>query len=397
MKLFLITTIMATAAMAEYNALKQTLQQGNNRFTANMFSEVVKANPGKSVVMSGFSVLTPLAQLALASEGHSHDELMTAIGMKNNSEIKDVFGYVKKNLRSVKGVELKMASRIYVGQEFTIDDHFQDLSRDLFGSEVKQVDFAQNGQTASDINNWAKYQTNNKITGLVDPDSINEETRCILVNAIYFKGKWEVEFGKWNTKDEDFYVTKEKTVKVPMMHSTGPYRHSYNQELDAQLLRLPYQGGEASMLIILPNKIDGLAALEENLKDPDVISRGTQRMFMKQVIVSLPKFKIETTTDLKDVLQKMDVKDVFTKNNANLTHLFIEQRNFTISAARQKAFIEVNEEGAEAAAVNSFDVFLPMPSMLPPPPPAQFIADRPFYYQIEVKSVTIFSGVAVSL
>ncbi|KAJ2947178.1 hypothetical protein O0L34_g16537 [Tuta absoluta] len=391
MKLLFLATIMTAAAMADEKALQQTLQLGNNKFTANMFSEVVKANPGKSVVMSAFSVLTPLAQLALASEGPSHDQLLRAIGMSSDNEAKEVFKYVNKNLRSVKGVDLKMASRIYIGNDYTIDEHFQDVSRELFGSEVKKVDFNEKAKTAKEINVWVEDQTNHKIKDLVSPDSLDSSTTSILVNAIYFKGQWVDKFDVNNTKDEDFHITKEKTVKVPTMHRKGEYSYIESSELNAKLLRIPYEGYEASMLIILPNEIDGLAALEEKLKDPEAISRATQNMFTHEVEVSLPKFRIETKTDLKDVLTKMDVTKVFT-SDARLTHLLKGVSNIAVSSATQKAFIEVNEEGAEAAAGNEWDIH-PMVLIRE----ATFSACHPFYYalliQKEQDKEIIFNGV----
>ncbi|KAI5645194.1 serpin (serine protease inhibitor) domain-containing protein [Phthorimaea operculella] len=389
MKILLLTTILAAATMADEKALQDALQKGNNRFTANMFSEVVKANPGKSVVMSAFSVLTPLAQLALASEGPSHDQLLRAIGMKDDNETKEVFGYVNKNLRSVKGVELKMASRIYIGKDFTIDDHFQDVSRELFGSEVKKVDFAENSKTANEINVWVEDQTNHKIKDLVSPDSLDSSTTSVLVNAIYFKGHWVDKFDPTFTKDEDFHITKDETVKVPMMHRKGEYSYADSAELNAKLLRLPYEGYEASMLIILPNEIDGLAALEEKLKDPEAISRATQNMYTHEVTVSLPRFKIETTTDLKDILTKMDVTKIFT-SDARLTHLLKGVSNIAVSSAKQKAFIEVNEEGAEAAAANAFQ---PMFISAPINKQVDFRADHPYMFAIMKDEVTLFEGV----
>ncbi|KAJ2947179.1 hypothetical protein O0L34_g16538 [Tuta absoluta] len=381
--------------MADNKAVLQTLQQGNNKFTANMFYEVVKANPGMSVVMSAFSVMAPLAQLALASEGPSHDQLLRAIGMSSDDETKEVFGYVNKNLRSVKGVALRIASRIYIGKDYTIDEHFQEISRKLFGSDVKKVDFEEGDKTAKEINNWVEVQTNNKIKDLISADDLDISITSILVNAIYFKGKWKEQFEASMTKDEDFHITKEITTKVPTMHRRGNYAYAESLELDAQLLRLPYEGDEASMLIILPNEIDGLAALEEKLKDPEAISRATQNMYSHDVDVRLPKFKIETTTNLKAILKKMDVTKVFT-TDARLTHLLKGLNNLTVSAAKQKAFIEVNEEGAEAAAANVHKIAIFKP-MLPPLPPLQFNVDRPFYYQIETKSINIFNGFAVQL
>ena len=392
MKLFLAILALTSMAMAD-DANEKLLIAGNNQFTAKMFSEVVKSHPEESVVLSAFSVLTPLALLSQAAEGASHDELLRAIGMPNDETARQVYSEIYTKLRGIKGVDLKQANRIYIPERYQLNDNFTSVARQ-FQSEVLNVDFAKNDETAKAVNAWVEAQTNNRIKDLVDPSTLGPTTRALLVNAIYFKGTWEKKFEPANTVDRDFHVTKDKTIKVPTMSRTAEFLYGESEELDAKLLRLPYTGGESSMLIVLPNQIDGLAALEAKLKDPEALTKATGQMMVYEVDVKLPKFKIETKTNLKEVLMKIDVKQIFDSANAKLSHLLKGESDLFVSDAIQKAFIEVNEEGAEAAAANVIQILKgSSPDHLRMRPrPKIFTANKPFYFEIEILKRRIFSG-----
>ncbi|XP_026485749.2 alaserpin-like isoform X1 [Vanessa tameamea] len=381
----------AVSAMAEQD-VDQILQDGNNKFTANMFNEVVKANKEKSIVLSAYSVMPPLAQLALASVGESHDELLNAIGMPNDNVTKAAFSFANSKLRSTKGVTLQTASKIYVAQNYELNTEFAAVSRDTFGSEVKNVDFSKNTEVAAEVNAWVEDQTNHRIKDLVDPASLTSDTRALLVNAIYFKGTWKIPFQTFATKDRDFHVTKNKVVQVPTMYNKDTYSYTESIELNAQILEIPYEGDEASCVFVLPREIDGINELAEKLKDPTVLDKAMSNMREIEVEVYLPKFKIETTTDLKDILQKMDVQRLFSPKTARLDNLLKHTSNLYIDSALQKAFIEINEEGAEAAAANVIGIAGASVVIDPIKPPV-FKADRPFYFAIKTNSITLFNGI----
>nr|XP_026485753.1 alaserpin-like isoform X5 [Vanessa tameamea] len=378
----------AVSAMAEQD-VDQILQDGNNKFTANMFNEVVKANKEKSIVLSAYSVMPPLAQLALASVGESHDELLNAIGMPNDNVTKAAFSFANSKLRSTKGVTLQTASKIYVAQNYELNNEFAAVSRDTFGSEVKNVDFSKNTEVAAEVNAWVEDQTNHRIKDLVDPASLTSDTRALLVNAIYFKGTWKIPFQTFATKDRDFHVTKNKVVQVPTMYNKDTYSYTESIELNAQILEIPYEGDEASCVFVLPREIDGINELAEKLKDPTVLDKAMSNMREIEVEVYLPKFKIETTTDLKDILQKMDVQRLFSPKTARLDNLLKHTSNLYIDSALQKAFIEINEEGAEAAAANDFGIRV----LSGIPDALQFEADHPFVFYLYNGNNILFNGV----
>ncbi|XP_047020342.1 alaserpin-like isoform X5 [Helicoverpa zea] len=389
MKLFICLLALVASTMSSDS--DELLKQSNDQFTAKMFQKVVKLNPGKSMVMSAFSVLSPLAQLALASEGDPHDEILRAIGLPNDTVTKQVFLDSNKELRSLSSVELKLANRVYVREGGELNPEYAAVSRDVFNSDVKNVDFAKNTEAAKEINTWVEEATNNRIKDLVSPNSLNANTAVVLVNAIYFKGKWVSQFSKEDTKDRDFSVSKDKTISLPTMKQSAYFNYGESQELDAKLLEMPYEGDKSSLLIVLPNEIDGLDSLLNKLKDPAVLRKAVDSMYNAKVDVSMPKFKIETKIDLADVLKKMNIEKLFTPGQARLDKLLKESQNLFVSGATQKAYIDVNEEGAEAAAANGvYTMFRRRIN------PKIFNVDRPFFFALKTKSVTLFCGTMYS-
>nr|XP_021200827.2 alaserpin isoform X1 [Helicoverpa armigera] len=396
MKLYICLLALVASTMSSDS--DELLKQSNDQFTAKMFQKVVKLNPGKSMVMSAFSVLSPLAQLALASEGDSHDEILRAIGLPNDTVTKQVFLDSNKELRSLSSVELKLANRVYVREGGELNPEYAAVSRDVFNSDVKNVDFAKNTEAAKEINTWVEEATNKRIKDLVSADSLNADTAVVLVNAIYFKGKWVSQFSKEDTKDRDFSVSKDKTISLPTMKQSAYFNYGESQELDAKLLEMPYEGDKSSLLIVLPNEIDGLDSLLNKLKDPAVLRKAVDSMYNAKVDVSMPKFKIETKIDLADVLKKMSIEKLFTPGQARLDKLLKESQNLFVSGATQKAYIDVNEEGAEAAAANdvSLDDRAAFRSSI------ELVVDHPFVFMMLYNSkelnrtLNIFTGIFVT-
>ncbi|XP_062530816.1 antitrypsin isoform X3 [Bombyx mori] len=388
MKTIICLFTIAIAAMAAVTNLSNVLKNGNDNFTARMFTEVVKNNPGKSVVLSAFSVLPPLAQLALASDGETHEELLKAIGFPDDDAIRTEFASKSRDLRSIKGVELKMANKVYVHDGGKLDENFAVVSRDVFNSDVQNIDFSKNTVAAKSINDWVEENTNNRIKDLVNPDSLSSATAAVLVNAIYFKGAWSSKFDERLTSDRDFYVSKDKTIKVPMMYKRGDYKYGESAALNAQLIEIPYKGDQSSLIVVLPKDKDGITQLQEALKDPKTLETAQQSMYSTEVDLYLPKFKIETETNLKDVLSNMNVNKIF-NNDAQITRL-LKGESLSVSEAIQKAFIEINEEGAEAAAANAFAVVFMSAAVSQP---LVFKANHPFVFFLKGDGVTLFNGV----
>ncbi|CAB3243840.1 unnamed protein product [Arctia plantaginis] len=392
MKIYLLIWTLVASLVKSESHVQDVLKNGNDQFSANFLYEVSKDQADKSFVISAYSVLSPLAQLALASVGQTHDEILTAIGMPNDNVTKEVFSDVNTRIQSVKGVELKQANKVYVRDGYNLNQEFAAISRTVFNSEVQNIDFNKSTEAAAEINMWVEANTNNRIKDLVNPSTLTPSTAAVLVNAIFFKGNWQIPFEELSTRDRDFFVTKNKKITKSMMHQTDSFEYGESDELDAKLLEMSYEGGETSFVIVLPKQNDSIESLIEKLKDPAVFPKARSNMYTVDVHVSLPKFKIETTTNLKDVLQKINIKQLFVERGAHLDNLIEGESNLYVSDAIQKAFIEVDEKGTEAAAANKFGLSFP-DSVGATPLYQSFDADHPFVFYLMQNDNILFNGV----
>ncbi|XDV39604.1 hypothetical protein PO909_008820 [Leuciscus waleckii] len=232
---------------------------------------------------------------------------------------------------------------------------------------------------------------------LVPKRVIDGMTRLVLVNAIYFKGDWEEKFKKEDTRDGQFKLNKILNKPVEMMHQEEKFRLAFIPEINSQVLELPYDGKNLSMLIILPNKMEddttGLQKLEKALTYEKLMEwTKPSKMILEQVQVSLPKFKMEETYDMKSLLISMGMEDVFDKKKVNLSGMS-SNNDLVVSKVIHKAFVEVNEKGTEAAAASAIIMSVGC-SMNPPPPPKTFTADHPFLFFIRHNhsNVILFYG-----
>jgi len=235
------------------------------------------------------------------------------------------------------------------------------------------LDFAKSEEARKTINTWVEEKTNDKIKDLIPAGALDSLTRLVLTNAIYFKGDWSIKFKEENTKESDFHITEQKTAKVQMMYQKENFEYANLDNM--QLLQMHYKGDELSMLIILPKTIGDMEAIESNL-NLETLQSNLKQMRKREVDVYLPKFKMTTgTLDITSILAKMGMKDAFS-NAADFSGMS-ERKDLYISSVVHKAFVEVNEEGTEAAAATGVVM-----KLLSISEPIVFRADRPFIFMI---------------
>ncbi|KPI97988.1 Serine protease inhibitor 3/4 [Papilio xuthus] len=328
------------------------LLEGNLRLTTKFFSEVAKNNNNDSFVMSPFSVLTPLAQLVLGSGGGTHNEILTAIGMPNDQSTISAFTELTTRLGSLEGTVLRLVNRIYVSKKFNLNKHYAAMTDQTLNSEIKSADFSQADKTATEINKWVEVQTNNRIKNLIDPKDLSKVV-VLLVNSIYFQSTWQNQFSIDSTTSRDFHVTKNITVKVPMMRQTATFNFVRSDELKSTIIELPYVGNNSALYIILPNDVEGITQLQNALNDYSILEKALQNMQTDLIDVQIPRFTIETKINLKSVLRNLGVEKVFDPIESDLSKIVDEQsEQLYVGQATQKAFVEVNEKGTAAGAAN---------------------------------------------
>lgn len=199
----------------------------------------------------------------------------------------------------------RIANKIYVHQKYHLLDEYSSLLN-YFLSSVESVNFGNEVQAAGAINTWVEEKTNHLIKNLIDPESLNDDTRLVLVNAIYFKGKWKYSFNAKDTHPEDFYLNDKDVKSVPMMNIKNTFRYANLDNLDATALELPYENSDLSMVIVLPNKKTGLSQLEEKLRNIQ-LEQITDNLRSEKVRVKLPKFKAEFSIQLNDAFRLVKI------------------------------------------------------------------------------------------
>ncbi|KAM7342520.1 antitrypsin-like isoform 6-T6 [Cochliomyia hominivorax] len=390
--LFLILPSPSLSARQPKNMpLRQNqFNRGLETFGIRLFSELALTNRQKNIVFSPFSIQTCIAMARMGAVGKTALEIDEGLAL-SPQDPEDM----AKNYHSVLAAYenspiLKIANKIYVMEGYEIRETFNELLTKQFFSSVDVLNFRDGEASAKAINSWVENKTNHLIKDLVPPSALNDLTRLVLVNAIHFKGEWVNKFQESDTRERDFYLDETNTVKVQMMHINKRFNYGEFPELDATALEMPYKDSDLSMLIILPNSRTGLVNLEENLKNVSLPSL-TRRMYPAKVIVDMPKFKAEFEVELTEPLKKMGMSRMFT-GEAEFDKMLKSQETLQVSKVIHKAFIEVNEQGTEAAAATAM-IMLGRSRALFVEPPETFNVNKPFYYTLmNQNGLVIFKG-----
>ncbi|KAK7882865.1 hypothetical protein WMY93_029039 [Mugilogobius chulae] len=322
----------------------------------------------------------------LGARGHTLEEIRQAVGF--SQLVQGVEFSLLQNLTTALSEDeaqyvVRFANSLYLQEGVSFSPEFVHLMRKYFRAQVETVDFNQSAAVAQHINHWVENHTESKIRELLSPDDFSSVTRLTLVNAVYFRGSWKNQFRPENTRTFSFSRDDGSEVQTLMMYQLGDF--SYGEFSDGsqeaggvyQVLEMPYEGEDMSMMIVLPRQEVPLATLEPIIKAP-LLEEWANNVKRQKVEVYLPKFKVEQRIDLKDVLQELGIQNIF-NNNADLSGM-TDGRDLYVSKAVQKAYLEVTEEGAEGAAGSGM-IALTRTLVLYP----QVMADHPFFFVIRNK------------
>jgi len=335
---------------------------------------------------SPLSISVTLAMTLAGAKGATAEEIKKALKLDmigEDTEIHTAFQNVLTALlkSDVPRLQLCLANRMFVHHQTNLSEQFVSILKKSYNATAAKVDFVEESAlTCQEINQWVEKQTKHKIRNLLSPGMLNKETILVLVNAIYFRGEWASKFDKYSTLPDWFAVSKdERRFAVDMMHIREDFKFLQNNELSFKMLELPYVNETMSMFLILPNDTLGLSLLEEKLS-ADLIEDTIKAMRKVDIEVSLPRFKIESSLRLNQILKAMGMERLFSYELADLSGITAKkpQRNLFVSTVVQKAFVEVNEDGSEAAAACGGLVgggpYIP--------PKKEFKADHPFIFFI---------------
>lgn len=366
-----------------------------NQFSFKLFEKLSKTK-NENFFISPFSITTCLNMVLAGADTETANQLKTALNL-NDLSSEQIFEMnheyllnLDKNLSD--DVALNIANKIFQQDKFNLLDTYTNNLKKHFRSCSQSVNFVESEKSAKIINDWVEEETNKKIKNLISPDILDDLTRLVLINAIYFKAKWSHQFKKENTQKDDFFLKDGKASKVDMMKLTDKkFRFKMNPGgLKARSCELPYAGNSAAMTIILPHEEISIDEVESEL-NAEVLDKVFEHepIPLLPVHVYLPSFKLEYKAELSDCLKSLGVTNAF-DNNADFSLMSNESRGLCISNVIHQAVVEVNEEGTEAAAATA--AVMMKRSM--PIPPEEFRCNRPFIFVIHEKETNgiLFMG-----
>ena len=361
------------------NATPQDINEvsdANNRFALELYSRMKEE--GDNVFFSPWSISSALAMTYEGARGKTAEEMLSVLHFPadDRKRMSAFAGILAEINKGDKKYELRTANALWAQKDYHLLDSFSGIIQKYYGGKVTDLNFVDDPEgSRTTINDWVEDQTNEKIKDLIPSGTINQFTRLVLTNAIYFKGEWVKQFDKKNTQVREFRVSPSKTVEVPMMSSTGPEaKFNYIETENVQILELPYSGKELSMLVLLP-KDENLEALEDSLT-VEKLAEWRNSLVEEKVDVYVPKFKLETKYSLVDTFKRLGMRDAFDSGHADFSGI-TGKRDLFISDIIHQGYVEVNEEGTEAAAATG--VIMVTSAQMPG---KTFMADHPFLFII---------------
>jgi len=353
----------------------RSISDGNTKFSVDLYKQI--KSEAINQFYSPISVCSALAMTYAGASGETLKQMSKTLYFSTNQdELHKSYEILFKNLtdENTEGVKLKIANSLWLQENMKINTEYLSITNKYYDAGVIPVNFITEPEKSRiTINNWVEKNTNNKILNLLPDGSIHSQTRMVLVNAIYFKGQWDKPFDKNLNTTDIFFVYK--TCKTNATFMNNHINSSYYEDNQLSIAEIPYADQNQSLVIILPKENYGLEEIEK-IFEKGLIETYFGKMEQKRITLSIPKFKTESTYDLKDYLSKMGMPIAFT-NNADFSGI-TGDRSLAIDKVIHKAYIDVNEEGTEAAAATA--VTMRKTAMLLDE--VIFKADHPFIYLI---------------
>ncbi len=378
----------------EIGPIDDSVVTANTQFGFNLFDAIRKTEQDKNIFISPLSVSLALAMTLNGAAGETEQAMTNTLQLQGLDAEAINVGYAglrQTLLTSDPKVTLTIANSLWARQGMSFKQDFLQRNIRFFGAEISTLDF--NDPSASKtINQWVDTNTNGKIQKIVG-DTIDPDTVLFLINAIYFKGAWQREFDPSKTRNDSFHLANGDVKQVQMMRQQR--RYPYYRGENFQAINLAYGDGEMGMYIFLPDPESNLNSFLGDL-NAERWENWMSQFHGQDVSLVMPKFKLEYERSLNDTLHALGMDVAFDQGLANFSRmapLEILGQNLYIENVLHKTFVEVNEEGTEAAAATSIGVSITSV----PPPPIPFTVDRPFFLAIrdnQTKTV-LFMGVVV--
>ncbi len=374
-----------------FNAKAQEIYNVNTNssaFALNVYKKFAKKDSEKNVFFSPYSITMAMGMTYAGANNATKQEMATALNFPiDDSKLHKTLGDSQKSIlfSGSKGVQISIANQLWADKKYNFSCKYLRGVKKAYGAPVKRLNFREKPEVQRlTINSWVEQQTQSRIKNLLPGGTITDLTAMVLTNAIYFKGQWDEKFLVENTKTEVFFPSKKEKIECSMMNRRGKYKIAQGNDFSA--IEIPYAGNDFSMLVILPSENTEMQKFEGNLSADKIASLSTQ-FEDAEVNLSLPRFKFESQFELKPTFIEMGMPLAFS-NIADFTRMS-SKPDLKIDEVYHKAFVEVSEEGTEAAAATA--VVIVRKSM---PAYFEFNVNRPFIFLIRHNSsgVILFMG-----
>ncbi|XP_009580140.1 PREDICTED: leukocyte elastase inhibitor-like [Fulmarus glacialis] len=370
----------------------EALNKANTSFALDFFKHECQEDGDKNILFSPLSISSALATVYLGAKGNTADQMAKVLHFNKAEGARNVTTTIKMQVYSrtedflsnrcacfqktetgksddihtgfkalnfeinqpTKNYLLKSVNQLYGEKALPFSKEYLQLARKYYNAEPQSVDFVGAAdEIRRQINSRVEHQTEGKIPNLLPPGSVDSLTRLVLINALYFKGNWATKFEAEATRQRPFRINTHTTKLVPMMYLSDKFNWTYIDSVQTDILELPYVNNDLSMIILLPSDITSLQKLERELTFENLSAWTSPELMEKMKMeVYLPRFTLEEKYDLKSTLSSMGIQDAFTEGQADFTGMS-ENGELFLSQVFHKCYLEVSEEGTEAAAASS--------------------------------------------
>jgi len=356
----------------------------DNEFAIKLYSELSSVD-SSNICFSPVSIFSALSMVYEGADGRSAEQMEIVLDIPNSREervgvFSELFSLISSDRESM---QVQIANSLWVQEKYPVKSTYISLLKEIYLSEIMETNFiSQPEQSIANINGWVEKKTKGKIVDLFQDGSIDDMTRLVLVNAVYFLGDWESPFERSRTSEQEFKTGTGEIERVPFMRKTDTLNYYSDDKI--QVVELSYSGGDYSLLVLLPEKEDGLEELEESLF-PEVISRIEEGMTRERVELHFPKYEMKKRIQLSSVLDVLGMSDIFSMKEADLTGICDEEGLYVSDVVHASCF-RVDEKGTEAAAATGIGI----KAASIPVEPVLMNVDHPFIFILSHKKTKSF-------
>lgn len=367
------------------------LCEANGSFAISLLKILGEEDKSRNLFFCPMSVSSALAMVYLGAKGNTATQMSQVLGLSGDGDVHQGFQTLLAEVNKC-GTQylLKSACRLFGEESCDFLSTFKESCQKFYQAGIEEMSFVKDTEGCrKHINDWVLEKTEGKISEVLSPGTVCPLTKLVLVNAMYFKGKWKAQFDRKYTRGMPFKTNQEEKKTVQMMFKHAKFKMAHVDEVNAQVLALPYAEDELNMVVLLPDESSDLTVVEKALTYEKLRAwTNPETLTESKVQVFFPRLKLEESYDLETVLQSLGMTDAFEETKADFSGM-TSKKNVPVSKVAHKCFVEVNEEGTEAAATTA--VIRNTRSCRVEP---RFCADRPFLFFIwhQKTSSILFCG-----